>query len=84
MGKVAMKLEVTTEGPHVDMEKLKTEVENAVHPESIEVKEIGFGLKSLIILITVEDKGGAPDIIENKLKSIDGVSGVNSLDITLI
>ena len=27
MGKVAMKLKISTEGPHVDMEKLKQEVQ---------------------------------------------------------
>jgi len=84
MGKVAMKLKISTEGPHVDMEKLKQEVQEAISPESIEEKEIGFGLKSLLVLVTVDDKEGASDILENKLKSIDGVSSVETVDITLI
>ncbi len=84
MGKVAMKLKVLTEGPHVDINALKNEIEELIHPDSIEEQEIGFGLKSLVVLVTVEDKEGVADSIDKKLKSIKGVSNVETLDITLI
>ncbi len=84
MGKVAMKLKILTEGPHVDTEKMKKEIEELVHPDSVEEQEIGFGLKSLVVLVTVEDKEGVADALDKKLRSINGVSNVETLDITLI
>ncbi len=84
MGKVAMKLNVLTEGPHVDIEALKKEVEEAIKPDSVEERDIGFGLKSLVVLVTVEDREGVADSIEKKLKELKGVSNVETLDITLI
>lgn len=85
MGHVALTLKIMLTGPDVDAGAVKEEIENIVHPKQITEKPVAFGLKTLEVLLVFDDREGAnTDAIEEKLRSIPGVSSVEAGDITLI
>ena len=85
MGKVAIAVKVNTEGPDVDLEKLKQELKENVPIEDMEEINIGFGLKALRIMVVRPDKEGqGTDDLENTISEIEGVAGVEVEKVTLI
>ncbi len=65
MGDVACIIRVMPESPEVDLEALKVTLKETA-PEIHEIQEqpIGFGLKALMIVAVVGDKGGQTDRLE--------------------
>jgi len=79
MSKVLVKLKVFPEGIEVDLEKLKLKIEQILNPEKIEIEEVAFGLKCLVISKIIDDEGGILEEIENKLRAIEGVSNIETV-----
>ena len=85
MGKVAIAIKVNTEGPRVDLEKLKSVIKEKVPVEDMEEVDIGFGLKALRVMIVRPDaEGQGTDDLENAITEIEGVAGVEVENVTLI
>ncbi len=60
-----------------------------VIPEGVELQEIkeepiAFGLKAIIVAVTMEDKGGIADKVEEALRSIPHVENVTTEGVTLV
>ena len=85
MGQVALTLKVSLAGPDVDVDAVREKISKAVDVQEIREVPIAFGLKMLEVLLVFDDKAGAnTDAIEEKLRSIEGVSSVEAGDVTLI
>ena len=74
MGDVILVIKVLPTGPdklgHVKEELKKLE------PKRMEEEPIGFGLSSIIFTAMIPDAGGKQDELEEKIKSIEGVSEI--------
>ena len=82
MGKVAIILRVMPEDPdNVDaiVEKI-----NELKPNTVDIEDIGFGIRAVKVSFIVPDTGGASDKVEEDLKNIPGVSEVDTLSVDLI
>ena len=85
MAKMLVTMEVRPEGVEVNLDELKESIKKVI--ESFEAKfgdakeeEIAFGLKKLkIIIITTEEED--LDVLEKKVKDVDGVKGAEVVDI---
>lgn len=69
-------------------EEIKEKVKEAL-PEGVELQEIkeepiAFGLKAVIVGVTMEDKGGIIDKVEEALRSIPHVENVTVEGTTLV
>lgn|GEM_PF-1318771 len=85
MGNVAISVKVNTEGPDVDLEKLKKEIKKKVKVQDMKEIEMGFGVKFLRLMIVRSDASGqGTDDIENTLSSVKGVASVEVEGVTLI
>jgi elongation factor 1-beta len=85
MGTVAVTLNIMPTSADADLEKIKEEIQKLdAEIKSIEEKPLAFGLKSLEVLLTLEDTDGGLDKIEDAIKSIEGVENVEAGDISLI
>jgi elongation factor 1-beta len=84
MGDVACIIRVMPESPEVDLEALKVTLKEMA-PEIHEIQEqpIGFGLKALMIVAVVGDKGGQTDRLEELLSSAPGVERAEIVEVTL-
>jgi elongation factor 1-beta len=82
MGNVAVELKIMPESPDVDMEKIKLEISKKIKLQDSKIEPIAFGLKALKILVIVPDKETGD--LENKLKSIKGISEVETESATLV
>jgi elongation factor 1-beta len=88
MGKVAATYNLMPDGTSIDMEALKAKMPGIV-PEGVtilkgEVKPFAFGLKVLDITFLMNDSEGIMDRLEEKLRSIEGIQGVESTQVTLV
>jgi translation elongation factor aEF-1 beta len=85
MGQVALTLNVMLKSPDTDISAVKNEIEKIAKPQVINEKPIAFGLKMLEVMLVFDDKVGAnTDAIEAKLREIQGVSSVETGEVTLI
>jgi elongation factor 1-beta len=84
MGEVFLKFRIMPDGPDVDVDKLQADI-GAAMPEfatlqACEAKPFAFGLKALETAIIVEDEEGNSDKITNILESLNGVQGVELME----
>jgi len=88
VGQVAATYQLLPEETSFDMEELKSKLPTML-PAGITlmkatVKPFAFGLKQLEIVCVMNDAEGILDRLEESLRSIPGIQGVESTGITLI
>jgi translation elongation factor aEF-1 beta len=81
MGNVSVIIKVYPNDPS-GIDELKTQISNELHPQDIKIEDIGFGVKILKVMFIVPDSEGG--IIEEKVRSIQGVSQLEVESISLI
>ena len=82
MGNVAVELKVMPESTETDLEKLKEEISKKMKIQDSKIEPLAFGLKQLKILVVVPD--GETGDLEGKIKTIEGVSEVETGSVTLV
>jgi len=82
MGNVAVTFKILPESPNADLEKMKREIGKKIEIKDSKIEPLAFGLSALRILIVVPDKELGD--IENKIRSVEGVSEVEVESSTLI
>jgi elongation factor 1-beta len=84
MGIAALKIKIMPESPETDLGSIQKEAEEKMSKlnaklHSVEVEEIAFGLKALILLIAwPEEKEQSK--VEDALRSIEGVQSAEVID----
>ncbi|MGZ7043416.1 MAG: elongation factor 1-beta [Methanobacterium sp.] len=85
MGEVLATIKVMPEGPEVDLEKMKEEIQASI-PEGtefhkIDEEPIAFGLVALNVMVIVDDGEGGTEKVEENLAKINGVSNITVTDV---
>ena len=83
MGDVAISIKIMPKGTEVDLEKVKSDIEEKMKVQDSKIEPLAFGIKCLKILLLTPDRGGT-DEIEKQIKEIDGVETVEVEDVSLI
>jgi elongation factor 1-beta len=88
MGEVLTTIKLMPESPDVDLEQMKTDIQNAIGEDAelhkIEEEPIAFGLVALNVIFIVNDGEGGTDAIEEKLVNIPSVNSMEVVDVRLI
>jgi elongation factor 1-beta len=89
MGDVAIRMRIMPESTDIDLAKLKDAIKTAVPSHArlhaVEEKPIAFGLKALIVVTIMDDKGGhSPEETEVAFSKIPGVESVEVEEVGLI
>jgi elongation factor 1-beta len=83
---VAANVRIMPTGVETNLEEIKKSVEKIVAKygkvNSSEIKPIAFGLKSLEVMLLLNDKEGGMEEIEAQIAKIDGVNGVEILEVS--
>lgn len=84
MGEVFLKFRVMPDGPDVSIETLQSDIGAAMPDfatlQSCEAKPFAFGLKALETAIVVADEDGNNDKIVGVLEGLNGVQGVELME----
>ena len=64
--------------------KISTYVPAGAQVAKAEVKPFAYGLKILEIVCVMDDANNVTDLTEEKLRSIEGIQGVETTGVTLI
>ncbi|MBI2078035.1 MAG: elongation factor 1-beta [Euryarchaeota archaeon] len=87
-GKISLLMRVMPEDIKTDLTELQGRVAKALPSdcklEGTETKPFAFGLKALVCKITVPDVEGNADMIEETLRGVEGVQGVEFLKMSRI
>jgi len=86
MGKVAVTFRIMPEGVEVDLEGVQSQVRASLGGslKKLEVKPVAFGLKAVEVIVVVDDKAGEMERLEEALRGIPGVGGVETTEVTLL
>lgn len=88
VGKINLLMRVMPSGPEIDLGQLRDAVADALPDdadlEGSEVKPFAFGLKALVCKITVLDQEGNADKIEEVLRSVPNVQGVEFVNMSRV
>jgi elongation factor 1-beta len=83
MGEVLCTLRVMPTGVDVDLEKMKSEIQS-LSPNEITESPVAFGLKALVVKKIIPDDQGGSDVLEDKIRKIEGVESVETIGVTLV
>ena len=85
MGYVIAQYSVRPDGPEVDIEAIKSEVEKLPDVRECRIEDFMFGMKQVIVIFRINDKQSDTGIdeLEEKLESIPGVSGIQQMQFGL-
>jgi elongation factor 1-beta len=87
MAKVVATMRIMPDSPQVDMHALETHAKKAIlscvgdSDFKVTVLPIAFGLSALDIIFVMDEKMGATDPIEAKVKDLAGVQSVEITDV---
>jgi len=88
MGDVAIKYRLMPEGVETDWQSIEEKIPAAIpgHVRIVrtEVVPLAFGLKSMSLLVVLDDKKGGADDIEDGLLGIDGIQNVEVEEQSLV
>ena len=86
MGKVAVTFRIMPEGVEVDLDGVQSQVRSSLGGSlrKLEVKPVAFGLKAVEAIVVVDDKAGEMERLEEALRGIPGVGGVETTEVTLL
>jgi elongation factor 1-beta len=84
MGQVAVLFRLMPEGVETDLkavaEGIRSAIPAGVTVRGLQVKEIAFGLKALLVSVVMPDEGGVLDTVEKALGKIPHVASVEVLE----
>lgn len=88
MGNVSIIYRVLPQDVETNIEKIMEEVKNVIPHDvtlrGMQVKDVAFGLKEVLVAVLMKDEAGKSDEVEKLLSSIPGVGSVDVLDLTLV
>ena len=89
MGDAAVRMKVMPVSMDVDLKELADEIKKVVPSfarlHAIQEMPIAFGLKALIVVTIMDDKGGrSPDEIEDAVRKVPGVESVEVEEVGLL
>lgn len=76
MSEVIVYFKVMPKDADTDISKIESEIKSKVKAKEIQKEPMAFGLVALKVTAVVEDSEGASDKIEEDLRKIGGVGGV--------
>lgn len=80
MTNVLAVVKVMPESVDTSLEELQNAISNKlpskVSMKKTEIEEIGFGIKALRLSLILPDEAGGTDLIEETIRSVEGVSDV--------
>lgn len=84
MGQVAVLFRLMPTGVETDLkavgEAVRGKLPNGVNVRGMQVKEIAYGLKALLVSVTMSDTGGVLPEVESALGTIPHVESVEVLE----
>lgn len=87
MGKVLAKFQIRPSDIDADLNELantcKAILSKYGEVGQVEINPVAFGLKEIIIILIMPDKGGT-DAVEEELNSVEGVDRAEVIDVRLL
>ena len=82
MADVIITLKVMPTGIDVNLDELESKIRETVKPTGIKREPIAFGIVALRVTTLVPDAGGEVDKVENILRALEGVGGVEVVEVS--
>ncbi|MGV8168695.1 MAG: elongation factor 1-beta [Candidatus Nanoarchaeia archaeon] len=87
MANAIVTIKIMPESPEVDLKHLEHTALKMIEEYAgkgdtkVTIEPIAFGLKAVNIIFIVDEKLGSPDVITEKLETIEGVNSVETVDV---
>lgn len=88
VGRISLLMRVLPEDVNTDLKGIEANIKKTLPAdcklEGVDVKPFAFGLKALVCAINVPDLEGNADMVEEKLRGVQGVQGVEFLKMSRV
>ena len=64
--------------------KIREVLDGKCRIAEVSLKELAFGLKSIQLVVIVKDEGGQQDMVENAVRSVQGIGQIDIEDSSLV
>ncbi|MBW2968471.1 elongation factor 1-beta [Candidatus Woesearchaeota archaeon] len=87
MGTAVVTVKVMPESPEIDLEKVQEEVAKIVREFASDrdtkasIEPVAFGLKCLNYIFVMDENLGSPDVVAEKVETLDGVQSAEITDV---
>jgi len=90
MATAVVTVRIMPESPEINLEEVQVKVQailrefterNDPADQKVEIVPIAFGLKAVDIIFTMDEAKGSPDVLEEKITSIEGVQSFEVTDV---
>ncbi|MFH1064681.1 MAG: elongation factor 1-beta [Candidatus Woesearchaeota archaeon] len=87
MGTAVVTVKVMPESPDTDLAKIQEEVAKIVREfagdreTKAEIEPIAFGLNALNFIFVMDEDLGSPDVVSEKIQTLEGVQSANISDV---
>lgn len=82
MAEVIVTFKIMPKDADTNMDKLEEKIKVLVKPERIKREPIAFGLVAINVTKLIPDASGELELVENKLKSIEGIGQIEVTETT--
>ena len=81
MAQVIIDMKIMPSSPEINLEKLRDEIDHIITKyggklHKHEMQPIAFGLKALLLILTVDEAKGSTDALEEQISHVKGVESV--------
>ena len=87
MGTAVVTVKVMPESPEIDLEKIQEEVAKIVREfagdrdTKASIEPVAFGLKCLNYIFVMDEDLGSPDVVAEKIETLEGVNSAEISDV---
>lgn len=87
MGTAVVTVKVMPESPEIDLEKIQEEVAKIVREfagdrdTKATIEPVAFGLKCLNFIFVMDENLGSPDVVAEKVETLEGVNSAEISDV---
>lgn len=86
MASIIITFKVVLESPEVDADDAKGRIVNAIEEHNcdvgkIDIEEVAYGIKAVRVMFIADENKGGTDVLEEKIKELEGVSSLEVVDV---
>ncbi|MDP8011320.1 MAG: elongation factor 1-beta [Thermoplasmata archaeon] len=88
MGEVGIIYKILPRDLEIDVNDLSKRIEenlkNICNVKGVQIKPIAFGLQAILMFVSIKDEGNASEIVEQKIREVEGVGEIDIEEMSLL
>ena len=86
MGEVGIIYKILPKDLEIDVNDLSKRIEENIKNicKGVQIKPIAFGLQAILMFVSIKDEGNISEIVEHKIREVEGVGEIDIEEMSLL